>query len=220
LEAKVPDSLQNSSPNLGQKLFAAALSGSLLSSSILVGPTMAPAIAAPAQSAKTKIAAAPAKPAPAKGAADNAGGDNLNLVPGARPGDNAVLDHVRLLNNDSALSDRADMLSLHNYLVSAIAAVIKYFNNSKRGRPLGLSIQANIAPGGSVLYELQVRPVERQQAKMGVELTELLEKLKPPSVTGPVGVQILLKVFYPKPEVSALLKKASTFKRQIKTKKQ
>jgi tetratricopeptide (TPR) repeat protein len=160
---------------------------------------------------------APSK-APSKASASSKNDGGGSLAPNAKASDAAVLDHVRLLNSNSALADRADMPSLHDYLVTTIATITKYFNNSKRGRPMGLSVQCNLAPGNLVLYELQVRPVERQDAKMGVELTNALEKIKAPAVSGPVGIQILMKVFYPKPEVTALVKKGLELQKADKNK--
>ena len=119
------------------QVFGLALLVATLAATDATGSCELAALAQPGKATAIKSAGRPTTAAAATAATN---GDGDSLIPGARPTDAAVLDHVRLLNSNSALSDRADMATIHNYLVSTIAAITNYFNNTKRGKPMGLSV--------------------------------------------------------------------------------
>jgi tetratricopeptide (TPR) repeat protein len=162
-------------------------------------------------SAQGKQALRPAAETNAAASAENKGGNDafagLMAIVNRNANDAAKLDHVRLLSTDEELDQRADFDAVNKYIVTTCGVISTFFNNAKHGKPIGLSVNCNLLPKGHALYELEVRPLERQDNKMAVRLTEALEQVKVPVVTGPINLQILMKVWYPKTEAGPYFKK-------------
>jgi len=177
------------------------------------------------RSAKTSasgsaLASDSASTSPSSTAAAAASGSQSNASAASYTGtaEAAQLDHVRLLSSDADLADRADIDSLHKYIGTTTSTIQSFFTSYKRGKQFGLSVTCNLVPGNKALYLLEVRPVERQDAKMAVALTDALEKIKVPAVTGPVNLQILMKVWYPKIEGATFFKKGFELQKADKNK--
>jgi tetratricopeptide (TPR) repeat protein len=163
----------------------------------IIGGAQAPCVPAWAQ---------PSKPS-ADSKADPGGFAGLLATVNKNPNNVAQLDHVRLLSTDKELDERVDIDAIHKYIVTACATVTTFFNNTKHGKPIGLSVNCDLLPGGQAVYQLQVRPVERQDTKLALGLNDALQKVKVPAVTGPISLQILMKVWYPKADAMAFFKK-------------
>lgn len=185
-----------------------------LVATITAGTLAAGSVAEPAWSQQTK---APAQTA-ADAKADPGGFTGLLAIVNKNPNDCAQLDHVRLLSTDKELTERVDFVAIHKYIVITCATITTFFNNSKHGKPIGLSVNCDLLPGGQAIYQLQVRPVERQDSKVEVALNQALEKVKVPSVTGPISLQILMKVWYPKAAAVAFFKKGFELQKADKNK--
>ncbi|MBS1991046.1 MAG: tetratricopeptide repeat protein [Cyanobacteria bacterium SZAS LIN-3] len=168
--------------------FAAALTlAGLMSPTLAISPTLSATKATPSANARNTAPTSSIK--------------TINS-----PADSAQIDHVRLLSSDQQLDERSELQALHKYILSVDDVVTAYFNNTRRGKAFGLSVNCDLLPGGKALYLFQAKPTDRLDRTNAKALSKALEKVKVPLVADQISLQILFKIWFAKNDASTIFK--------------